>query len=164
MDALKHVWRPATLGDMDAIIQLSANNFLSDVDQLFVVDPVACARNLTQAIVVQHYQPLHEMVSVAEDNQHNISAWTWARSLDVAPWSDQRMVMARMAAIDLALPPRQRVQLVRDMLALWEGFAQFAGVKIICSSSMRQDYSAFMRVHAQAGYVVRGSNAYKILP
>ena len=162
MDALKHVWRPARLGDTDAMIQLSLANFQPDIDQLFVVDPVTSARNLAQAIVIQHYQPLHEMVSVA-CNDSNILAWTWARSNDVSPWSDQRMVMARMAAIDLALPPRQRVQLVRDMLALWEGFAQFAGVKIICSSSMRQDYSAFMRIHSRAGYTVRGSNAYKVL-
>ena len=164
MDALKYTWRPAQLGDTDRMIQLSLDNFRSDIDQLFVVDPVTSARNLSQAIVVQHYQPLSEMVAVAQDDSHKISAWTWARSNDVAPWSDQRMVMARMAMLDLTLPLRQRVQLVRDMLALWEGFAQFAGVKIICSSSMRQDYSAFMRIHAQAGYVVRGSNAYKILP
>lgn len=163
MDALKYTWRPAGLDDVDRMIQLSLDNFRSDIDQLFVVDPVTSARNLSQAIVVQHYQPLSEMVAVA-CNDSNISAWTWARSLDVAPWSDQRMVMARMAMLDLALPPRQRVQLIRDMLALWQGFAQFAGVKIICSSSMRQDYRAFMRIHQQAGYVVRGSNAYKILP
>ena len=164
MDALKYTWRPAQLGDTDAMIQLSLDNFRSDIDGVFVPDLWVGARNLTQAIVTQYCQPLSEMVAVAVDDSLKISAWTWARSNDVSPWSDQRMVMARMAMLDLTLPPRQRVQLVRDMLALWEGFAQFAGVKIICSSSMRQDYSAFMRIHAQAGYTVRGSNAYKILP
>lgn len=163
MDTLTWSWRPAGLGDIDAMIDLSRQNFESEVSDIFVVDPQAGGRNLAQAMVTQHYQPLTELVSVAEDQDNRIIAWTWARATDTAPWSDQRMVLARMAAVDMTQSARTRVQLTRDMLALWEGFAQFTGLSIICSSSMREDHRAFMRIHQQNGYTVRGSNAYKKL-
>lgn len=163
MAALKYTWRPATLSDITAMIDLSCDNFESEVADIFCVDRLASERNLAQAIVTQNYQPLNELVSVATDHNHHLVAWTWARSCDTAPWSDQRMVLARMAAVDMSASTRDRMHLIQDMLMLWETFAQFAGVQIICSSSMRPDYQAFMRIHQRAGYVVRGSNAYKIL-
>lgn len=163
MDALTWTWRPATLPDVDVMIDLSRQNFESEVSDIFVVDPIASGRNLAQAVVTQYYQPLVELVSVAEDHTHKIIAWTWARATDTAPWSDQRMVLARMAAVEMSLSARTRIQLIQDMLALWEGLAGFAGINIVCSSSMRHDHVAFMRIHQRAGYTVRGSNAYKLL-
>ena len=163
MDALKYTWRPATLSDVDVMIDLSRQNFESEVSDIFVVDAQASGRNLAQAVVTQYYQPSLELVSVAEDHTHKIIAWTWARSTDLPPWSDQRMVQARMANIEMTLSIRMRIKLIQDMLALWEGFARFAGVSIISSSTMRHDYHTFMRLHADAGYTVRGSNAYKKL-
>ena len=157
------IWRPADLSNVDAMIALSMQNFAQDVDNIFLIDPMAGARNLSTAIVNQFYQPLTELVSVAVDSQHTVQAWTWARSTDIPPWSDQRMVMARMAAVNMNLSVRTRVQLIKNMLALWEALAGFAGLNIVCSSSMRSDHAAFMRIHAAAGYTVRGSNAYKRL-
>lgn len=163
MDALTYSWRPARLDDVPALIDLSQRNFDLEVTDIFVLDFDASARNLSQAILNQHYQPLTEMVSVAVTHDQQLLAWTWARSTDLPPWSDQRMVQARMANVEMTLSARTRRQLVLDMLALWEGFARFAGVGIISSSSMRHDYESFMRLHEQNGYTVRGSNAYKLL-
>lgn len=163
MDTLKYAWRPATLSDVDAIIALTAANFSNEVDGIFQIDPWAGARNLSQAIVNQYYQPMTELISVAVDNLDRIGAWTWAQNNHTVPWSDQRMVMVRMAHLELALQPRDRVRLVNDMIALWEGFAQFTGTPIVCSTTMRRDQSGFLRIHQRAGYDVRGSYAYKKL-
>jgi hypothetical protein len=49
------------------------------------------------------------------------------------------------------------------MIDLWEAFAAAAGVGIICSTTMRADPAAFLRIHSRRGYDVRGSYAYKKL-
>ena len=163
MDALKYVWRPAMITDVDAVIALTAENFAQEVTDLFVPDPWAGARNLTQAIVNQYYQPNTELISVAVDNLDKIVAWTWAQANHVTPWSDEKLVMVRMGHVLMTLAGRDRVRLVQDMIALWEGFAQFAGHHIVCSTTMRRDQAGFLRIHQAAGYDVRGSYAYKRL-
>jgi hypothetical protein len=49
------------------------------------------------------------------------------------------------------------------MMRLWEGFAKLAGVPIVCSTTMRNDQGAFLKLHSKNGYDVRGSYAYKKL-
>ena len=73
------------------------------------------------------------------------------------------MVVVRMAHVDLSLPARTRIRLVKDMIGLWEQWALLCQVPIVCSSTVRGDQAAFLRIHAQAGYDVRGSYAYKRL-
>jgi hypothetical protein len=68
-----------------------------------------------------------------------------------------------MAHVDLSLPPRMRVKLVKDMMEHWERLANFAGNNIICSTTMRHEQDAFLRLHERNGYSVRGSYAYKRL-
>ena len=71
------------------------------------------------------------------------------------------MCVVRMAHVDLNLSARERVRLVEDMMALWERFAVYCGVPILCSTTMRTDQTAFLKLHARRGYSVRGSFAYK---
>jgi hypothetical protein len=163
MAALKYTWRPATLSDIDAVITLTTQNFSEEITDLFVPDPWAGARNLTQAIVNQYYRPSSELVSVAVDNSDKIIAWTWAQGMQTMAWSDELMVQVRMAHTNMQLSTRDRVRLTQDMIALWEGFAQFACHKIVCSTTMREDQAGFLRIHQAAGYDVRGSYAYKRL-
>jgi hypothetical protein len=49
------------------------------------------------------------------------------------------------------------------MIRMWEVWAKACEIKIICSTTMRGDQAAFMHLHSDAGYSVRGSIAYKRL-
>jgi hypothetical protein len=49
------------------------------------------------------------------------------------------------------------------MMTLWERFAVFSQTPIICSTTMRKDQNAFLKMHSRRGYDVRGSFAYKRL-
>jgi hypothetical protein len=88
-------------------------------------------------------------------------AYTWAQSGQRSPWSDDNMVVVKMAHVDLTLPSRDRIVLVKDMIRLWEAFALLSGTPIVCSTTMRRDQTAFLRIHERMGYDVRGSYAYK---
>jgi len=160
---MNYNWQPATGQDIPDIVAMAEQHFQLEIDTIFKPEPVVYSRNITMAVVNQFYLPSLELISVARDSNGKLIAYTWARADERAPWSDDVMVVVRMAHVDLNLSPKLRVKLVIDMINLWEGFARLAGVPIICSTTMRNDQTAFLKLHSKMGYDVRGSYAYKKL-
>lgn len=158
---MQYTWRPATGNDVVNIVTMAESHFQTEIDSVFTPDPTAYARNITLAVVTQFYQPTSELISVAETADQRLLAYTWAKAAQRSPWSDDDMVNVCMAHVDLALSPRLRLGLVTDMLNIWEQFAHYAQQPIICSTTVRGDQSAFLKLHARHGYSVRGSHAYK---
>lgn len=156
----KWTWTPASGADVTGMVTMAVDHFQQEIDAIFQPEPVAYSRNLTVAVVNAFYMPNSELVMVARDHSYRMLAYTWVRR-EAAPWSDDPMALVRMAHADLQLPPRDRVRLIRDMLGLWESWAQSSGLKIICSTTMRRDQTAFLKIHESQGYDVRGSYAYK---
>jgi len=107
--------------------------------------------------------PATSLVSVARDSNGKLVAYTWAKTGERAPWSDDNMVSVCMAHVDMTLSTRQRLRLLTDMIAIWEHFARNTNTPIICSTTMRKDQDAFIKLHARSGYDVRGSYCYKKL-
>ena len=160
---MSYTWRPANGLDVPHIVKMAVDHFQTEIDTIFTPDPVAYSRNITFAVVNQFYSPTTELLSVAVDSENNIVAYTWAKAGEHSPWSDDEMVIVKMAHLSLNLSARDRVKLVIDMLRLWEAFATLARVRIICSTTMRKDQSSFLKLHEKHGYDVRGSYAYKKL-
>lgn len=158
-----HNWRPATGNDVAAIVKMAQDHFQQEIDLIFTPDPVAYSRNITLAVVNQFYLPTTELLSVANSDSGQLLAYTWARANERAAWSDDRMVVIRMAHVALDLSARTRIELVTDMMQLWENFAKYSQTPIICSTTMRNDQSTFLKLHKRRGYDVRGSYAYKLL-
>ena len=146
---------------INSIVKLAESHFQNEIDEFFKPEPITYSRNISHAIINQFYLPHTELVSVATNND-NLLAYTWL-NLEVAPWSDDKIAYVKMAHVDLTLPIRLRIQLVTDMFTIWENFAKLANVSIICSTTMRKDQSAFLKLHEKHGYEVRGSYAYKKL-
>jgi hypothetical protein len=71
------------------------------------------------------------------------------------------MVLVKMAHVDLDLSTRIRLKLLDNMFDIWDIFAIQSRTPIICSTTMRHDQSAFLKMHSKRGYDVRGSYAYK---
>lgn len=160
---MKYTWRPATGNDVSAIVQMAIDHFQIEIDKIFTPDPITYSRNITLAVVNQFYGPITELLSVAVDSNNNIVAYTWAKTGERSPWSADEMVIVKMAHLSLNLSVRDRIKLVVDMMKLWEEFAKLANVPIICSTTMRNDQSAFLKLHQKNGYDVRGSYCYKKL-
>jgi hypothetical protein len=161
---MNYIWRPADGTDIDDIVKMAEAHFQQEIDQIFKPEPQAYSRNMTFAVVNQYYLPHTELVSVARDESNRLLAYTWAKRGERACWSDDEMVVVRMAHVDLSLSSRERVRLVNDMMDLWERFTDFCAVPILCSTTMRGDQSAFLKMHTRRGYSVRGSFAYKRMP
>jgi hypothetical protein len=160
---IQYSWAPPSLNDLQAIRISTESNCADEITSIWTIDEIAFYRNMTLAIVNQHYTPNHELLQVARDNAGTIIAYTWARANERMPWSDESMVVIRMAHVDLRLSPRVRLRLLSDMLHIWETFARQAGAVIISSCSMRREQDAYLRLHQRHGYEIRGSYAYKKL-
>jgi hypothetical protein len=152
-------WQPAQGTDVPAIVRMAQTHFESEIDTIFEPDPIAYSRNITQAVVNQFYSPGSELILVAARSQ-GLAAYTWVIRGQRAVWSDEEMAVVRMAHVDITLPVRERIYLVRGMIDQWQAWAQQYSIPILCSTTMRGDQSGFMRLHESAGWSVRGSYAY----
>lgn len=160
---IQYTWTPAAGTDVPDIVQMAQGHFQTEIDTVFTPDPVAYSRNITFAVVNQFYLPGTELLYVARDADKKLIAYTWAKSGERAAWSDDSMVAIRMAHVDLNLSARDRLRIITDMMNMWELFARSTNTPIICSTTMRNDQAAFLKLHARNGYDVRGSYAYKKL-
>jgi len=160
---IQYTWTPAHGTDVADIVQMAVGHFQTEVDTVFTPDPVAYSRNITFAVVNQFYLPGSELLYVAKDSSNKLLGYTWAKSGERAPWSDDTMVVIRMAHVDLQLSSRDRLRLITDMLDIWEKFAVATNTPVICSTTMRKEQDGFLKLHARHGYDVRGSYAYKKL-
>ena len=157
-------WESTTGLDVQPIVNMAIEHFQTEIDTVFEPDPVAYARNLTMATVQQFYNPRSELLKVAKEHEtQRILAYTWAIRGERTPWSDEEMICARMAHVDLSLPVRQRLRLVTGMIVLWETWARECGVPVVCSTTMRREQAGFLEIHRKLGYDVRGSYAFKRL-
>jgi hypothetical protein len=157
-------WQSTAGTDVPHMVEMAEQHFEREIDQIFQPDPVAYARNLTLATVQQFYNSRTELLKVAKERDTDrILAYTWAIRGERAPWSDDEMICAKMAHVDLSLPVRQRLRLIIGMIVLWETWAGDCSVPVICSTTMRRDQEGFLEIHRKLGYDVRGSYAYKRL-
>jgi hypothetical protein len=158
---MNYTWTFAQLLDVDDIVSMAEQHFQTEIDLIFKPEPLIYARNLAYAVLNQTYYPSSELLTVARDDNNKLLAYNWAKSGDKAFWSDDLMVNVRMVHLDLTLSTRTRIALIKDMMTQWEELAKFSKNPIICSTTMRHNQDAFLRLHERAGYSVRGSYAYK---
>lgn len=135
--------------------------FQQEIETIFTPDPIAYMRNITTAIVNQYYSPGSELLQVAKDHNDEIIAYVWVKRNQRAPWSDEEMAVVQMVHVDMTLGMRDRIALIKEMIMLWEIWCWQYDIPIVCSTTMRSDQSAFLRMHSHMGYDVRGSYAYK---
>ena len=146
------------------IMQIAQTHFQNEIDDIFTPDPVAYSRNVATAVINQFYTPGSELITVAKSQDTNtILAYLWTIRNQRAPWSDEEMSMTRMIHLDMTLPARTRVALVRDMILIQETWCRAYGIGIVCSTTMRHEQAGFLELHRRAGYSVRGSYCYRRL-
>lgn len=157
-------WRCARLEDVDSICELVIGHFKREVDSVFQTDEPRFRKNLSQGIIEQTYDPLQQQIIVGIDKSTDcLLAWAWIVRGVYTVYSSDEIADARFAHVDLTLSKRKRITLLAQILQQWELWARCGMVPIISSSTVRQNQLAFLRLHEQAGYSIRGSITYKRL-
>ncbi|CAB5207142.1 hypothetical protein UFOVP180_33 [uncultured Caudovirales phage] len=160
-DTSSWLWRHATFADIPAMVALAEQQFQLEIDEIFTPEPELYAYNLALAITHQIYNQAHEQLVVAVDKtSNNLLAYAWIGRGTTTPYSSDEIAEAKMAHVDLTLSTRQRLQLLAQMLEHWINWTRACEIPVLVSTSIRSEQTAFMRLHTELGFIVRGSIGY----
>jgi len=132
-----------------------------EVDTIFNFNPNVLSHHIVSALVNQFYTGKSDLVAAARDDNNRLLAYTWVKTGEHSMWSTEEVASVRMAHVDPNLSARLRVNLIEDMMDIWERFAQLHSIPILYSNTLRQEQSVFLKMHQRRGFIVRGSAAYK---
>jgi len=155
-------WRLADHSDLNGIMAIARLNFQREIQDIFTPDEAYYRYQIALAITTQqHHMGLGQiLVAKLEDR---IIAYTWISLAAPPPYSQDSVAEARMLHIDLSESQRTRLMITVQTLTNWETWALACSIPVIVSASIRRDHHAFMRIHQDMGYDVRGTIAYKRL-
>lgn len=159
-DTDRWVWRLATYDDFAKISNSAYNNAKQYVEDIFDVQQRTGEYNLLNDLTKQTFQPHTAFILLAEDkNTKELLCYTWG-DVSQTIWSTDRVLNLKIIHVDSGTA-KERIRMVAQMMLAWEEYCLQHGVPVICSSSVRSEQRAYMRLHEQAGYSIRGSFAYK---
>ena len=75
-------------------------------------------------------------------------------------YAHEELAEARFIHLDLTLSARKRITLTAQILQFWQAWCYACNIPVLVSTSIRTDQGAFMRLHQELGFTVRGSLAY----
>lgn len=153
-------WRQAGLHDVDQMVTMAVNLFQIEIEDVFTPDPDMLAKNIAIAVIKQRFNPIEEQIIVAEE-AGQVIAWAWIVRGVYVNYAREEMADARIAHLDLAMPARKRVTLLAQILQQWVLWCQVCQIPVLSSSTIRSSQQAFLKLHTQAGFTVRGSIAYR---
>lgn len=165
----KWSWDRAAGTDVKDIMDLTREYFRSEAQGVWQIDEQWFGRSLTVDIVNQFFNPGSALVAVARDNRGldrdvpGILGYVWAERGVKTVWSSEEMMAIKIVHLDLSLSPRDRIQMIQEMMDIWELWGRSYQIPVVCSSTMRGDQSAFLRLHQRRGYDCRGSICYRRL-
>lgn len=155
------VWSIATMEDVADIVAMAEQHFQTEIDQWFTPNPALYARNVATAIIKQMYNIFHEQLIVAKDRTTGqLYAYTWVSRGAYVNYATEEMAEVRFAHCDMTLSTRQRVRLIAQMIQHWHLWAKRCRIPVVVSCSIREDQRAFMHLHTEAGFTLRGSIGY----
>jgi len=155
-------WQLASYADVPELVALAVAEYQKEIVGLLEPSPEAFRYNLTQAINEQQYHLSREQVIVARNKATGaLMAYAWCKRGHYTPYSTEEMAEAAIAHVDLALPIRTRITILAQMLHQWILWCHICGIKVLVSSSIRQEQTAFLRLHEQFGFRLVGLLAMK---
>jgi hypothetical protein len=154
-------WIRAETKHVEDIVKLAESHYQQEVEQLLTPNTTRLSYHLYKAILEQIYHPHNTMVSVAIDNSTGrVLAWAWLERGKFTPYANEELAVGEFIHTQLDLSLRTRMRLVGQTLDQWIGWCQANAIPVLCSTSIRDDQSGFMRLHDLYGFTRKGSFAY----
>ena len=146
--------------DVENICSMAQEHFEHEVDGILKTDPEVFKHAITMATVNQMFDKRKEFIAVARIDNYSIAAFCWFDRSGYTTYSREEISNARFHHVDLTLPVRTRYKLINEMIDQHVLWSNMCGVPVICSTSIRGEHDAFMRIHAKRGFKVMGSYAW----
>ena len=147
------------LHDVDDIVEMADSVFGIEADGILKRDRNVFRKNVTIASTVQLFDKGKEFLAVCRDGDR-LLGYCWFDRGGYTTYSIEEISNAKFHHVDLSLPAKQRVRLINEMIDQHILWASSWGIPVICSTSIRSDHNAFMRIHQKRGFTVNGSYAW----
>jgi hypothetical protein len=156
-------WDRATAYDVPNIVKLVDTNYSQEIDSvIFKKNPTRLSYHLHRTVLDMSYGVNTDLINVARDKAtKELIAWSWIGRGKYTVYADEEMATAEFAHTDLTLPLRTKVTLIAQILEQWICWCEINHIPVLCSTTIREDQTGFMRLHDQFGFVRRGSFAYR---
>jgi hypothetical protein len=163
-DTTTWYWSLANVSDIPDMVVLAQSHFQREITGLLTADELFYAYNLDKALTNQRHNLSVEQLITAKDKTTNkLLAYAWIGRGSRAPYSQDELAEAKILHIDLEVTARQRIAIIVQTLSHWTNWAKACEIPVLVSTTIRADQSAFMRIHEDMGFTVRGAIAYKRL-
>jgi hypothetical protein len=166
-DCIDMEWTLAhPLHDVEDMVLLADQVYGQEVDGILKRDRAVFRKNLTIATTTQIFDKGREFIAVCrtmeppEYGAGQLLGYCWFDRGGYTTYSTEEISNAKFHHLDLALPIRQRVRMINEMIDQHVLWAHTWGIPIICSTSIRSEHDGFMRIHKKRGFVVNGSYAW----
>jgi hypothetical protein len=159
-------WRYAQWSDVEDMYRMAKTHFEREMDPILTINDDAYRYALDISTSHQRHNLALEQLLVARKKiTGDLLAYSWIGRGHRAPYSNDEMAEARMLHLDLALPARDRIQLIIQAISYWITWCEACQIPVLVSTSIREEQAAFLKLHQRLGFVVRGGIAYKrIIP
>lgn len=155
-------WYLAWPSDSQEIEDLIMTQYQHEANTIFPIHAPKMRMEAEIDMIKQRHNLGAAQVIVAKHNDTNkIMAWAWIQRGHYTPYSNSEYADAKMLHIDLNLPVKTRIVLTHQILENWMLWCQLNYIPTLVSTSMREDWKTFMKIHERLGFIVRGTIAWK---
>ena len=155
-------WDRAIHTDIPGIVNLSDAIDSLEIDSILTKNPTKLTLELHHAVLDQSNGLSKQNVNLARNREtKRLMAWSWIQRGKHMPWANEEMAVAEMFSLDQSLPTLTKMRLTAQAIQFWILWAEVNDIPVLLSTSIRPHQQAFMRLHEEFGFEVRGSFAYK---
>lgn len=155
------------LHDVEDIVELADSVYGKEADGIVKRDRGVFRKNVTLAATYQLFDRAREFLAVCraltpkgEIVVDELLGFCWFDRGGYTTYSNEEISNAKFHHLRLDLPAKTRVRLVNEMIDQHILWAHTYGIPVVCSTSVRVEHDAFMRIHAKRGFKVTGSYAW----
>ena len=152
--------------DIDDIVLLANEQYGAETEGILTKSPAALKRHATVTATVQLFDKSKEFLAVCRSHDDpdrpdgSLLGFCWFDRGGYTTYSIEEISNSKFHFVDLHLPLRLRITLINEMIdqhILWAGNC---GVPVVCSTSIRMEHGAFVKIHEKRGFTVNGSYAW----
>ena len=152
--------------DLDDIVSLADDQYGPETLGILIKSPATLRRHATVTATVQLFDKAKEFLAVCRsvDNPDlpdgKLLGFCWFDRGGYTTYSTEEISNSKFHFVDKNLSPRLRVTLINEMIDQHLLWAANCGIPVVCSTSIRMEHSAFVKIHEKRGFTVNGSYAW----
>lgn len=152
-------WQRATIDHIPQIYRLAHYEFGQEIDTYMTPSPPKFKYLLAQSILTQLYDPNRELLIVAHIGDRFIG-YAWLARGETTTFSDDEIASYRFIHCVQDVSARIRYTLIKEALEQGILWCAINKIPVLCSTSIRAQQSAFMKIHDKLNFIIRGSYAW----